>query len=83
MRGDYMSYVWRTWGKRDIKRHDKHEAMYFHKAGSLSVSCKSCKIWEFWQGHSLYLANHAKFVYGKKSCYCVRHLWFFNINVQN
>ena len=39
-----MSYVWRMWGKRDIQRHDKREAMYFHKAGSLSVSCKSCKI---------------------------------------
>ena len=30
--------------KRDIRRHDKREAMYYHKAGSLSVSCKSCKI---------------------------------------
>ena len=48
MRRDYMSYVWRMWGKRDIQLHDKHEAMYFHKAGSLSVSSKSCKIclWE-------------------------------------
>ena len=35
-------------GKRGIQCHDKCEAMYFHKAGSLSVSCKSCKIclWE-------------------------------------
>ena len=24
----------------------------------------------------MYLANHVKFVYGKKSCLCVRHLWF-------
>ena len=76
MRGDYMSYVWRMWGKRDTQCHDKREAMYFHKAGSLSVSCKSCKIWSFWQGHFLYYANHVKFVYGKKSCLCARHLWF-------
>ena len=35
-------------GKRDIRCHDKPEAMYHHKAGSFSVSCKSCKIclWE-------------------------------------
>ena len=35
-------------GKRDIRCHDKREAMYYHEAGSLSVSCKSCKIylWE-------------------------------------
>ena len=48
MRGDYMSYVWRMWGKRDIQLYAKLEAKYFHKAGSLSVSCKSCKIclWE-------------------------------------
>ena len=43
--------------KRDIRCHDKHEAMYYDKAGSLS----------------LYLGNHVKFVYGKKSCFCVRH----------
>ena len=33
MRGDYMSYAWRMRGKRDIQRHDKREAMYYHKAG--------------------------------------------------
>ena len=59
LRGDYMSYVWRMWGKRDIQCHDKREAMYYHKAGSLSLSCKS----------------YVKFVHGKKSCLCVRHLW--------
>ena len=25
---------------------------------------------------NLYFANHVKFVYGKKSCLCVRNLWF-------
>ena len=35
-------------GKRDIRCHDKCEAMYYHKAGSFSVSCKSSKtcLWE-------------------------------------
>ena len=35
-------------GKRDIRCHDKCEAMYYHKVGSFSVSCKSSKIclWE-------------------------------------
>ena len=37
MRGEYMSYVWRMWRKRDIQRHDKREAMYYHKAGSLCI----------------------------------------------
>ena len=35
MHGKYVSYVWRMWGKRDIQRHDKREAMYDGKAGSL------------------------------------------------
>ena len=29
--------------KRDIRRHDKREAMYYHNTGH-SVSCESCKI---------------------------------------
>ena len=37
MRGEYMSYVWRMWRKRDIRRHGKREAMYYHKAGSLCI----------------------------------------------
>ena len=42
-----MENVW----KRDIRSHNKREgeAMYYHKAGSLSVSCntaeKSFNIW--------------------------------------
>ena len=28
------------------------------------------------QGHYVYVENRVKFVYGKKSCLCVRHLWF-------
>ena len=31
-------------GERDIRCHDKCESMYYHKAGSFSVSCKSSKI---------------------------------------
>ena len=37
MRGEYMSYVWRMLGKRDIRHHDKREAIYYHKAGSLCI----------------------------------------------
>ena len=35
-------------GKRDIRCHDRCETMYYHKAESFSVSCKSSKIclWE-------------------------------------
>ena len=35
-------------GKRDIRCHDKYEAMYYYKVGSFSVSCKLSKIclWE-------------------------------------
>ena len=37
MRGEYMSYVGRMRAKRDIRCHDKREAMYYHKAGSLCI----------------------------------------------
>ena len=67
MRKDYMSYLWRMWGKRDIQRHDKREAMYYHKAGSLSVSCKSCE--------DMFMGRKVVFVSGICG--------LFNINVLN
>ena len=35
MHRKYVSYVWRMWGRRDIRRDDKCEAMY--KAGLLCL----------------------------------------------
>ena len=35
MHGKYVSFMWRMWGKRDIERYDKREAMYYDMVGSL------------------------------------------------
>ena len=38
------------------------------------INVKPCTMLR--QDHFVYLANHVKFVYEKKLCLCVRHLWF-------
>ena len=48
--------------------------MWEKETFDVMINVKPCTITR--QDHSLYLANQVKFLYGKKSCLFVRHLWF-------
>ena len=67
MGGDYMSYVWRMWRKRDIQHHDEREDHVLSQG----------------RGHPLHLVNHVNLSMGRKVVFAWDICGLLNITVLN